>query len=42
MLYESGTEEQIVSVSYVPKGIKVELADLRGENARQVIIESAN
>ncbi len=42
VLYESGTEEQIVSVSYVPKGIKVELADLRGENARQVIIESAN
>ena len=41
VLYQSSAAEQITGVSFVPKGLKVELADLRGDNARLVIVEAA-
>lgn len=41
VLYESSAEEQIYNVAFVPKGIKVELADLRGNHQRQVLVEAA-
>ena len=42
VLYESAPGEQVLNVSFVPKGIRIELADLRGENPRQVIVEAVN
>lgn len=42
VLYESGSQEQIENVSYVPKGIKVELTDLHGSNPRQIVVEAAS
>ncbi len=41
VLYETGVQEQITNVAYVPKGIKVEVADLHGEVLRQVVVEAA-
>ena len=41
VLYESSIEERIQNVAFVPKGIKVEVTDLRGDNPRQVIVEAA-
>lgn len=41
VLYKSSAEEQIYNVAFVPKGIKIEFADLRGNNPRQVIVEAA-
>ncbi len=41
VLYKSSAEEQIYNVVFVPKGIKVELTDLRGDNLRQVLVEPA-
>lgn len=41
VLYESSADEQICSIAFVPKGIKVELTDLRGNHSRQVIVEAA-
>ncbi len=41
VLYESNADEQIQNVAFVPKGIKIELTDLRGDNPHQVIVESA-
>lgn len=41
VLYESSAEEQIYNVAFVPKGIKVELADLWGNHQRQVLVEAA-
>lgn len=42
VLYETGSQEQVTNVSYVPKGVKVEVADLHGEVLRQVVVEVAN
>lgn len=41
VLYETGVQEQISNVAYVPKGIKVEVVDLHGEALRQVVVEAA-
>lgn len=41
VLYESSAQQQIKAISYVPKGIKVEVTDLHDENAQQIIVESA-
>ena len=42
VLYESGADEQILNVTFVPKGLKIEVADLRGDNPRQVLVEAAS
>ena len=42
LLYETGSQEEIRSIAYVPKGIKVEIGDLRHDNIRQVVVETAN
>ncbi len=41
VLYESEPDEQIQNIAFVPKGIKVELADLNGDNRHQVLVEAA-
>ena len=41
VLYESSAQQQIKAISYVPKGIKVEVMDLHNENSQQIIVESA-
>ncbi len=41
VLYQSNADEQITGVAFVPKGLKVELADLQGENPRLVLVEAA-
>lgn len=42
LLYETGSQEEIQNIAYVPKGIKVEIGDLRHDNTRQVVVETAN
>lgn len=42
VLYETSAQEQITNISYVPKGIKVEVVDLHGESLRQVVVEVAS
>lgn len=41
LLYESGINEKIHSISYVPKGIKVEVGDEKGENVRDIVVEAS-
>lgn len=41
VLYESSAQQQIKAISYVPKGIKVEVRDLRDDNIQQIVVESA-
>lgn len=41
VLYQSNADEKITGIAFVPKGLKVELADLRGDNPRQVVVEAA-
>ena len=41
VLYESDPKEQICNIAFVPKGIKIELTDLQGNNPRQVIVDAA-
>ena len=42
LLYETSGEEQIQNIVYVPKGVKVEVSDLQGENLRQVVVEASS
>ena len=42
VLYETGAEEQIQNIAYVPKGVKVEISDLHGDNLRQVVVEASS
>lgn len=39
LLYETSGTEQIQNISYVPKGLKVEVTDLHGDSLRQVVVE---
>lgn len=41
VLFESKADEQITGIAFVPKGLKVELTDLRGDNPRQALVEAA-
>ena len=41
ILYESGSNEKIHSISFVPKGIKVEVGDRKAENVRDIIVEAS-
>ena len=40
-LFESKADERITGIAFVPKGLKVELTDLRGDNPRQALVEAA-
>lgn len=41
VLYTSGAQQQIKAVSYVPKGIKVEVTNLHDEDSQQILVETA-
>lgn len=41
VLYTSDAQQQIQTIAYVPKGIKVEVSDRRGEHRQQIVVETA-